>query len=151
MPNQKSYPKCKTWRFRKERFRLWRRSSWWPSWKSIIALASGLMVFVVALVAALSLAKFAVDNFGWDRTSLFLLAYLIGNICDQAKDVASRFTRSAQEQTDVLRDVSRAFKEAWNDENSAEFLYRSLKWGALAGAGQLLSQMLAPNVPMGGD
>ncbi len=119
--------------------------------QGMLAVVVGAVVFGVVLVAALCLTGFAIENFGWRRTIGFLLAYFIGNICDQAKDIASRFRNPVQGWRGVWRDVHRAFNEAWNDEHSAEFLYRSLKWGALTGAALALSHMLAPQMPMDGD
>ena len=115
-------------------------------WRGIGAYLIGSLIFGIALIVALCLSWFSILNFGWDRTVLFLMAYLIGNICDQAKDVASRNRRTAQGWRDVWRDVCNAFTEAWNNKYSAEFLYRSVKWGALTGAGQMLSQMITPSM-----
>ena len=114
---------------------------------TLCTIAPGLLVFGTALVVGLYLVEFAFANFGWGRTSVLLLTYLVGVISGEAKDVASRSCPSGK----VWRDMWCAFKKAWGNERSATFAYRSLEWGALTGAALVLSQMLAPQMPMGGD
>lgn len=92
----------------------------------------------VIFAAVIFLAAMDWTKQEWKAVLLPIL-YLVGTIAAQAKDIASRHGHSQG----VLRDVGCAFKEAWDSQYSAAFLFRSIEWGTLAIAAALLTKIIA--------
>ena len=66
------------------------------------------------------------------------ISYLVGTISAQEKDAASNLPYSLG----IRRDLQSAWRMAWSSRRSAEFVYRSIAWAALAIAATLLVSVL---------
>ena len=118
------------------------------------------LILMGIVLGGLFLIDLLIGNYGWRWTIGFATASWMGAFSSQAMSIVAARERqrsiswrlaNPQGVRFVCNDVISVVKEAFADKHSAAFLFRSLKWGALTIAAKLLSQAIAPQMPMGGD